>query len=72
MFCNNKVFIRGEFFVLFDTFCQVGLISDKNLSGYKAGENLPKSDTSKYCLEFAADKTFLVQENKKRLNIFTG
>ena len=58
--------------VFWETLFQTGFISDKNLSGYKSGENLPKSLISKKGLEFAADKTFLVQENKKRLIILTG
>ena len=72
IFWINKVFIKGECFVLFDILSHTGFISDKNLSGYKSGWNRPKSDISKVGLEFAVDSTFLVHVNKKRLNIFTG
>ena len=58
--------------MLFETFIHTGFISDKNLSGNKSGENLPKSAISKFGLEFAADNTFRVQVNKNRLKIFTG
>ena len=68
----NKVLIKGEFFVFFDIFSHLGLICFKNTSGYKFGENLPKSDISNCGFEFAAFNTFLVHVNINLLNIFTG